>query len=76
MAARSATRRSIGFALNNLGAVAKQQGDLAAARAFYEQSLPLRRELGDMRRIAFSLTNLGIVARAAGGLCRRPRALR
>lgn len=48
--------------------MARQQGDLAAARSFYAQSLALRRALGDMRQIAFSLTNLGNVAREQGDL--------
>jgi tetratricopeptide (TPR) repeat protein len=39
--------------------VAAIQGDHAAARAFYEKSLSLRREMGDKQGIAISLGNLG-----------------
>jgi DNA-binding NarL/FixJ family response regulator len=41
-------------------------GDQEAARAFYEESLQIRRELKDKRGIAMMLVNLGELARAAG----------
>ncbi len=49
-------------ALNGAGGLARHQGDNAAARALYGQSLAIYRELGDRQRIAFSLNNLGVVA--------------
>jgi predicted ATPase/DNA-binding winged helix-turn-helix (wHTH) protein/Tfp pilus assembly protein PilF len=49
-------------ALNGAGGLARHQGDNAAARALFEQSLAIYRELGDRQRIAFSLNNLGVVA--------------
>ena len=49
-------------ALNGAGGLARHQGDNAAARALYEQSLAIYRELGDRQRIAVSLNNLGVVA--------------
>lgn len=43
------------------GVLADAQGDYAAARALFEESLAINRELGDRRGIAVSLNNLGIV---------------
>jgi hypothetical protein len=42
----------------------------SAAQAFYEESLSLRRELGDKTGIAASLNSLGFVARQSGRLRR------
>jgi predicted ATPase/class 3 adenylate cyclase len=64
-----ATRRRTkarAFALNGAGLLAFQLGDAGAARALHEESLSIRRELGDKRGIAGSLNNLGIVARGRG----------
>ena len=47
---------------NGAGALAWLQGDYAAARAYYEQSLAIRREIGDRQGIALSLNGLGNVA--------------
>jgi predicted ATPase/DNA-binding CsgD family transcriptional regulator len=52
--------------LDNLGCVARRQGDYAAARSLHEQSLSLSRELSDRAAIAQSLANLGHVARGVG----------
>jgi non-specific serine/threonine protein kinase len=54
--------------LDNLGCVARRQGDYAAARVLHEQSLSLSRELSDRAAIAQSLANLGHVARAIGDM--------
>lgn len=43
------------------GVLADAQGDYASARALFEESLTINRELGDRRGIAVSLNNLGIV---------------
>ncbi len=53
-------------ALNGAGVLATNQGDYSAARAYYEQSLEVRREVGDRLGIAASLNNLGIMAREQG----------
>jgi predicted ATPase/class 3 adenylate cyclase len=53
--------RERAYALNAAGALSYYQGDHPAARALYEQSLAIRRELGDRFGIAASLNNLGIV---------------
>ncbi|MEO8346217.1 MAG: tetratricopeptide repeat protein [Betaproteobacteria bacterium] len=49
-------------ALHGAGGLAWQQGDFPAARAMFEASLIIRRELGDRRGIAATLNNLGNVA--------------
>ncbi|HLK60608.1 MAG TPA: tetratricopeptide repeat protein [Chthonomonadaceae bacterium] len=46
-------------ALNGAGMLAYEQGDYGIARAQYEESLTIRREIGDRQGIALSLNNLG-----------------
>jgi non-specific serine/threonine protein kinase len=53
-------------ALNAAGVLAYFQGDYPAARALYEESLAIRRELGDRSGMAGSLGNLGNVALEQG----------
>jgi tetratricopeptide (TPR) repeat protein len=48
--------------LNNLGVLALDRGDVEAARTLYEESLALRRELGDKHGVATALGNLGQIA--------------
>ncbi|MCC2672482.1 MAG: Protein kinase, partial [Armatimonadetes bacterium] len=50
-------------ALNRAGILAREQGDLAAARAFGQGSLEQYQALGDLRGIAYMLNNLGTLAR-------------
>ena len=52
--------------LNAAGVLAKYQGDYPAARALHEESLAIRRELGDRLGIAASLNSLGAVAQDQG----------
>lgn len=49
-------------ALNGAGALSYSQGDYAYARTLTEESLSIRRELGDRGGIAWSLNNLGNIA--------------
>lgn len=51
------------WALNHQGDVARDQGESAAARTLYQQSLEDFRELGDRWGIAGSLADLGNLAR-------------
>jgi predicted ATPase/DNA-binding SARP family transcriptional activator/Tfp pilus assembly protein PilF len=53
-------------ALNGAGALAILQGATHAGRIFYEQSLAIRRALGDTRGVAVSLNNLGLLAHEQG----------
>jgi tetratricopeptide (TPR) repeat protein len=52
-------RRRVTIALNNLGTLAHDRGDHAAARDHYARSLRIKRELGDGRGTAVALLNLG-----------------
>ena len=53
-------------ALHGAGVLAWHQGDYPGARALLQESLELKRELGDRRGIASSLSTLGSVARYQG----------
>ncbi|MEZ4733373.1 MAG: tetratricopeptide repeat protein [Caldilineaceae bacterium] len=59
--------------LNNLGILAYEQGDYRRARALHEESLALKRAMGDKQGIATSLNNLGNWALTQGdyGTARR-----
>jgi tetratricopeptide (TPR) repeat protein len=56
----------VAISLNNLGGVAEDQGDFVAARALHEESLGIRRKLGDKSGIASSLSHLGHVVNGLG----------
>jgi tetratricopeptide (TPR) repeat protein len=64
--AHETTASGRGHILSNLGWLAYYQGDLEGARGFQEESLQLRRQLGEPRSIAVSLTVLGKIAFAQG----------
>jgi predicted ATPase/class 3 adenylate cyclase len=59
-------------ALNAAGNLAQMQGDYADARALFEASLGIRRELGDKQGIAGSLNNLGTLAFDQGDYASAP----
>src|SRR5206468_2248739 len=64
---RSQSRMSFrAKALNGAGGLAWQQGDYEAARALHQESLAIKRELGDKGGIAASVNNLGLVADSQG----------
>ncbi len=65
---RAATAGARAKVLNGAGVLASDQGDFARATALQEESLALRRELGDMHGTAASLNNLGVLARYQGQL--------
>lgn len=48
----------IGFINNQLGYIAEQRGDFAAARRLHERGLELGRRTGDKRAIALALEGL------------------
>ncbi|HEV8402584.1 MAG TPA: adenylate/guanylate cyclase domain-containing protein [Candidatus Limnocylindrales bacterium] len=61
----------LAIALNNLGvATHSLVGDAEQTRSYYEESLELRRRIGDMSRIALSLVNLGWLALLDGDTTR------
>jgi DNA-binding NarL/FixJ family response regulator len=53
-------------ALNAVGNLAYNQADYPAARAYHEEALDIRRELGDRRGVAGSLNNLALPLRCQG----------
>jgi predicted ATPase/DNA-binding SARP family transcriptional activator len=53
-------------ALDGAGILAWRQGDYAAARTFYEESLAIQRELGNRGGIAWSLNQLGNLVHLQG----------
>jgi tetratricopeptide (TPR) repeat protein len=53
-------------ALHSAGSLAKNQCDCTSARSQHEESLAIRRELGDRQGIANSILHLGIVAGVQG----------
>jgi tetratricopeptide (TPR) repeat protein len=55
-------------ALVGAGMIARQQGDLAAARAYFERGLEAGDAAGDPLRTAWASLNLGIVAMVQGDL--------
>jgi class 3 adenylate cyclase len=59
---QAADQAGAGQVLHYAGTLAAQQGDYPLARSSYEQSLELRRSLGDRHNMASILSNLGIVA--------------
>ena len=54
------------MAFNGAANLASSQGDYTTSRSLHEQSLALRREIGDQRGIAASLNNLGLIAHRLG----------
>ena len=52
--------------LNGAGVLARMQGDHASAQAYLEESLSIKREIGDRLGMAVSLNGLGIVAKSQG----------
>jgi tetratricopeptide (TPR) repeat protein len=55
-------KQGVAVSLNNLGNLARNQGDNAGARTLFMESLALRRVLGDKQGIALALNNLGNIA--------------
>ena len=51
--------------LDNLGHIARRQGDVAGARELYVESLSISREIGAKPAIAIALAGLGAVACSA-----------
>lgn len=56
----------VAYTLNNLGDVARDQGEFPRAAALYEESLALQRDLGDRQSHVRTLVALGDVACACG----------
>ncbi|HEX8968237.1 MAG TPA: tetratricopeptide repeat protein [Chloroflexota bacterium] len=71
--------REVGYRMDvvdhNLGVVSQEQGDLVAARGYFESSVAARRALGDTPGLALSLAKLGEVIAAQGDAASAQRAL-
>ena len=65
-AQKGTDRKTLAEVYNRLGIVADSQGDYAAARTYYQDSLALEKELGDRSGIATTLMNLGNVVLRQG----------
>ncbi len=59
-------RPGIAANLNNLGAIAQEQGSLAEAEKYYREALTLQREIGDPAGLGEALNNLGTVYAGQG----------
>jgi non-specific serine/threonine protein kinase len=66
IARRTGDDALIARTLNNLGEIARREGDAARAFALYEESLAIARDLGHQARIAASLHNLAHLALRRG----------
>ncbi|MGC4044295.1 MAG: tetratricopeptide repeat protein [Armatimonas sp.] len=53
-------------ALSGAGVLAMMQGDFASAHSFHEESLSIRRQIGDRHGMAVALQDLGIIASDLG----------
>jgi tetratricopeptide (TPR) repeat protein len=59
-------RPGIAANLNNLGALAQEQGNLGDAARFYQEALTLQREIGNPAGLCETLNNLGTVYAGMG----------
>lgn len=59
-------RPGIAANLNNLGAIAQEQGNLVEAERFYREALTIQREIGDPAGLCEALNNLGTVYAGLG----------
>jgi tetratricopeptide (TPR) repeat protein len=59
-------RPGIAANLNNLGAIAQEQGNLPEAEQFYREALAIQREIGDPAGVGEALNNLGTVYASLG----------
>ena len=54
------------MAYNNLGTLSLQEGDLATARAAFDEGLIVSQDVGSQSGIGLSLSNLGLISAAQG----------
>lgn len=59
-------RPGIASNLNNLGALAQEQGNLEEAGKYYQEALTIQREVGDAEGMCEALNNLGTVCAGLG----------
>ena len=61
-------RSAAAIALNSLGHIERQRGELTNAAARHEESLALFGEVGNERGVAYTLSSLGVAALERGDL--------
>jgi tetratricopeptide (TPR) repeat protein len=61
-------RSGIASNLNNLGVIAREQGDLKQAVSYFQEALAVNRELDDPAAICETLNNLGLAYQSQGHL--------
>jgi tetratricopeptide (TPR) repeat protein len=66
----------MGVALNQLGMVAEEQGDLDSALDYLQESLAIHQELGIARSAAYALANIASVQKGMGNRDEAHRLLR
>jgi len=54
-------RRGVSVAMNNMALLEMDDGDLARARELFEQTMVIKRQLGERRSLAIGLANLSDV---------------
>jgi tetratricopeptide (TPR) repeat protein len=59
-------RSGIAANLNNLGAIAREQGDLKQAVTYFQEALAVNRELRDAAAVCETLNNLGLAYQGQG----------
>lgn len=64
--------RQLAGALNNIGVLADEQGEITKALEFYQKSLKIQEEIKDKKGIASSLNNIGLIYKNQGDI---PKAL-
>ena len=73
---RSEHKLGVSYTLNALGNVATCKGSMRSARTLYEETLALRRELGDKRGVAATLADMANVQPNKGSMQRHARSTR
>lgn len=58
----------MGYALNSLGLLYVEMNDFKKAVDYFNQSLAVRREIGDKQGIAHSLKNIGNIYKKKGNI--------
>ncbi len=61
-------KKNIAEALNNIGFVNDNQGDISKALEYYDEGLKMREEIGDKHGIAESLNNIAIIFEKHGDI--------
>lgn len=61
-------KKNLASALNNIGTVHDEHGDMPLALTYYQKSLKLREEIGDQRGISDAYNDIGFVHKSQGNI--------